>query len=100
MLFSLSKKKLLNIIKYNKQTQIILDININNYKKYCEIYSPIEIEIIPKKNKYDKFINMEEKEEYYHIYFNNNKKEEIKINYLNENENVLKINIIIDYQVK
>ena len=36
---------------------------------------------------------------YYHIYFNDNKKE-IKRNYLNENENVSKLKIIIDYQIK
>ena len=36
---------------------------------------------------------------YFHIYFHNNN-EEIKRNYLNENENVKKIKIIIDYQIK
>ena len=34
---------------------------------------------------------------YYHIYFNNN---EIKRNYLDKNDNVEKLNIIIDYQIK
>ena len=38
-------------------------------------------------------------DKYYHIYFNDNK-EEIKRNYLNENDNVTKLKIIIDYQVK
>ena len=38
-------------------------------------------------------------EKYYHIYFNDNK-EEIKRNDLNKNDNVSKIKIIIDYQVK
>ena len=42
---------------------------------------------------------MNENEIYYHIYFNDNK-EEIKRNNLNENDNVSKIKIIIDYQVK
>ena len=36
---------------------------------------------------------------YIHIYFDDNK-EEIKRNYLKENENVDKLNIIIDYQIK
>ena len=40
---------------------------------------------------------MNENEIYYHIYFNDNK-EEIKRNYLDDN--VSKIKIIIDYQVK
>ena len=76
-----------------------ININIKDYKEYSEIYSSIEIEIKPVKNKYGKFINMNENEIYYHIYFNDNK-EEIKRNYLNENDNVSKIKIIIDYQFK
>ena len=53
------------------------------------------------KNVYDQFIyNKKDKNEYYHIYFNNNKKEEIKRTNLIEKDNVSKINIIIDYQVK
>ena len=64
------------------------------------MYSSIEIEIKPVKNEYGKFIEMnEENKKYFHIYFNNNK-EEIKRNYLNENDNVEKIKIIIDYQIK
>ena len=99
-LFSLSKKKLLNIIKYNKTTQNILDININNYKKYSEIYSPIEIEIIPVKDKYGTFINMITGfERFYHIYFNGSKKE-VQKKYFTENDNVEKIKIIIDYKIK
>ena len=42
---------------------------------------------------------MNENKIYYHIYFNDNKKE-IKRNYLDGNDNVSKIKIIIDYQVK
>ena len=52
------------------------------------------------KNKYDTFINIEDEDKkYYHIYFNDNKKEEIKRWFLNENDNVSKIHIIIDFQV-
>ena len=76
-----------------------MNININNYKEYSEIYSPIEIEIKPVKNEYGKFINMKENEKYFHIYFNDNK-EEIKRNYLNKNDDASKLKIIIDYQVK
>ena len=95
---NLMKKKSLDIIKYNKN---IKDrISIKDYKEYSEIYSSIEIEIKPVNNKYGKFININKEDEiYYHIYFNNNK-EEIKRNYLNENENIEKIKIIIDYQIK
>ena len=93
------KKKSLDIIKYNKNIKERINISIKDYKDYSEIYSSIEIEIKPVKNKYGKFINMNENEKYYHIYFNDNK-EEIKRNYFNENENISKFKIIIDYQVK
>ena len=53
-----SKKIALEFLKYNKKTQQRLNFNINNYKKYCEEYSSIEIEIIPAKNKYGKFITL------------------------------------------
>ena len=76
-----------------------MNININNYKEYLEVYSSIEIEIKPINNIYGKFINIDKgNETYYHIYFNNDK-EEIKRNYLNKNEEIKTIKIIIDYQV-
>jgi len=97
----ISKKRSLKTIKYNKNIQKRIDININNYKDYSEKYSSIELEIIPIKDKYGKFINIkEEDKEYYHIYFNDNKEKKIKNNFINEDDRVSKINIIIDYQVK
>ena len=91
----------LKIIKYNKQIQNRIDISILDYKKYVEILSPIEIEIIPKKDNYGKFINIEnEEEQFCHIYFNN-KKEEVKKNDkydIKKGDNISKIKIIIDYQ--
>ena len=87
-------------MKYNKKLQKKLNININNYKEYPQLYSSIEIELKLVDNKYDKFINISDKEkEYYHIYFDNSN-EEIKRNYLENNEKVKMIKIIIDYQVK
>ena len=75
---NLNKKELLYIIKYNKNIQNRININVNDYKTYLEKYSPIELEIIPKKNEYGKYININKGDEkYYHIYVNNNK-EEIK----------------------
>ena len=54
---------------------------------------------MPVKNKYGVFINIYIKDKLnYHIYFNNNK-EEIKRYYINEDDNVSKIYIIIDYQI-
>ena len=92
----MNKKKSLLIVKYNKEIQNRLNIATKDYKEYCQI----EIELKLVNNKYNKFINISEKdEEYYHIYFNNSK-EEIKRNYLKEKEKVNTIKIIIDYQAK
>ena len=83
-------------MKYNKKLQKRLNININDYREYSEV----EIELKFVYNKYGKFINISnEDKEYYHIYFDNSNKE-IKRNYLEENEEVKMIKIIIDYQVK
>ena len=90
----------LKIIKYNINIQKRLNININNYKDFSEKFSSIELEIIPIQNKYGSFIKIEkEDKKYFHIYFNDNK-EEIKKTYLNKEDKVSKINIIIDYQIK
>ena len=99
ILICLVKKKSLEIIKYNKKLQKIVNLSINDYKIYSELYSSIEIELKPVENKYGKFINISDKDrEYYHIYFDDSN-EEKKRNYLNENEKVKIIKIIINYQV-
>ena len=98
---NMPKKKKLEIVKYNKKVQNRLDLGVKDYKEYSETFTPIEIEIIPTKGKYGKFINIDENDKlYYHIYFNDNK-EEIKNKYeINKKDKVTKIKIIIDYQVK
>ena len=98
---NMTKKKKLEIVKYNKRIQNRINLSVKNYKEYSETFTPIEIEIIPIKVKYGRFININENDElYYHIYFNDNKKE-IKNKYeINEEDKVKKIKIIIDYQVK
>ena len=64
------KRKLLEIIKYNKYIQKRINIDINHYKDSSEQYSSIELEIIPMKNEYGQFIYIkEENKKYYHIYF-------------------------------
>ena len=71
---NLLKKKSLDIIKYNNYLKDRIKININNYKEYSEIYSPIELEIKPINDGYGNFINVyKENENYFHFYFNNNK---------------------------
>ena len=96
-----TKKKKLEIVKYNKRIQNRINLSVKNYKEYSETFSSIEIEIIPTKYIYDRFININENDElYYHIYFNDDK-EEIKNKYeINKKDKITKIKIIIDYQVK
>ena len=98
---NMPKKKKLEIVKYNKKIQKRINLSVKDYKEYSETFTPIEIEIIPKKDKYGEFIKINENDKlYYHIYFNDNK-EEIKNKYkIEEEDKVTKIKIIIDYQVK
>ena len=97
---NLPQKKSLEICKYNKNIQQRLNLRINDYKKFCESYSSIIIDIIPVTYDYGVFINFnEEDEKYYHIYFNNSK-EEIKRKYIKKHEKVNNINIKINYQVE
>ena len=85
---NLKDKKSLETVKYNKKIKKNLDININNYKEYCEKYSSIEIVIKMVNNFFCGFINNDkEYKEYYHIFLNNNK-EEIKNEDINEKERV------------
>ena len=101
----MTERKYLETIRYNKSIQKRINININHYKAYYETKTSIELDIIPMKGVYDgvydKFISINEKDKkYFHIYFNNNKKKEIKNTSLNIDNNVSKISIIIDYQIK
>ena len=97
----MSERKYLETIRYNKSIQKRINININHYKAYSEEYSSIELDIIPVKDGCGKFINIkEEDKKYFHIYFNDNKKKEIENTSLYKGDNVSKISIIIDYQIK
>jgi len=97
---NMSKKVTLKIIKNNMNIQKRLNININNYKDFSENFSSIELEIVSIQNEYGSFIDIyEENKKYYHIYFNDNK-EEVKKTEINKEDNVSKINVIIDYQIE
>jgi surface protein len=99
---NISKMKTLYIIKYNKKLQNILNKGIDDY---MEESLKIEIEIIPKEDFYvklrNKFIDTHDKKykSYFHIYFNNSK-EETKRNYIDYNEKVKYIKVIIERKVK
>ena len=98
---NMTKKKKLEIVKYNKKIQSRINLSVKDYKEYSETFTPIEIEIIPAKGKYGEFIKVNKNDKlFYHIYFNDNK-EEIKNKYsIKKKDKVTKIKIIIDYQVK
>ena len=88
----LKRNRTLKIFKCSKKNQKRLKLNINSYKNYSEIFSPIEIglKIIKHEpNKLEqflmenekeepkpiKFINIKEEEkEYFHIYLNEKKR--------------------------
>jgi len=101
----MKKNKSLEMVKINKKLQKRL--NIGDYKRYSELYSSIEIELKVISNKYyifknnnNIFIRINNKDkEYFHIYFDDSK-EEIKRNYIDINDNLNKIKIIIDHQIK
>ena len=94
---NLKENRLLKLIHYNKKYQKLMDKKIIDYKI---IFSKIEIEIIPKENTYDKFINISNKniQSNYLIYFNDNK-EEIKRKYITKEDCVTKIKIIINHKI-
>ena len=97
----LQKKKLLEIVKLNKKLQKPMNLNINDYQKFSESYSSIELELkLTNNNSYQKFTKILGKKEeiYYHIFFDDSK-EETKRNYLEGNEKVNTIKIKIDYQI-
>ena len=101
----LKESKYLNIFKYNKFFHKKLNISISTYKTF----SPIKIEIIPKKDlKHgeNNFICITSNNLFkrkhstcYHIYFNDNKKE-TKRDYITREDKVTKIKIVIDKEEK
>ena len=98
----LTKKTYLLLVKNNKSLQKALNISLIDYKKYS---NQMEIDLIPidkekiKEEKYI-FINYEEEKKYFfHIYFNNEAKE-VDRNYLIKDDNIEKIKIFIDENIK
>ena len=93
----LREHRLLQIIQYNKYIQKRIDKGIIDYINYKKII----IELIPINIDYKNyFIYISEKEKpYFHIYFNDERRERKKT-YFNKNQNVKKIKIIIDEEIK
>ena len=100
----IQKKKYLEIIVHNKNLQKKLNISIDTYIK---LYNQIEIEIIPDISELDEddvtnkfiLINSECDKPFFHIYFDESH-EEVKRNYLNKEDKISKIKVLIDMEVK
>ena len=102
---NLKTRKFLQIIKYNKKISERIEISLKeSFKKYW-IDNQIEIELnIFENPKYEEdkknFINFEEKDKpYIHIYLNDDKKG-TKRNYIEKNEALSKVKIILDLKFK
>ena len=94
------KKPYLGIIKYNKKMQYKLGITLDDYKNYNQII----VEITPNKyldiTKENIFINIKkENKSFFHIFFNDNK-EEIDKNYINSDDKIEKIKVVIDIEIQ
>ena len=113
---ALEEKKSLKIINYNKKIQNKLNRDINDYKEYLRIeidvfpktsvsqnipnnFSVSGIYAAPKADNYGQFINVSKLEPFYHIFFNDNKNE-VKKNKISYEDNVTKIKIKVDYEIK
>ena len=94
----ITKNNIFKLIKYNKLFQEKLNIGIIDYKNYYE-----KIEIILKtfdEEIKNNFINIkEEYKSYCHIYFNDDKDEKRQY-YFNKGDNITKIKIILDNEIK
>ena len=94
--------KLLELLRYNKKYQKLMNKKLNDYKN---VFSKIEIEIILKENEFGKFINIENKNmnSSIHVYLNDNKEEtkrKRKITFLDYMNNITKIKIVLDNKIK
>ena len=102
---NLKTKKFLQIIKYNNRISKKIDISLKDSFKKFWIDNQIEIELnIIENPEYDEdkknFINYEKEDEpYIHIHLNNDKKE-TKRNYINKNEALSTVKIILDLKFK
>ena len=90
-------QKFLKIIQHSKKFQKKLNISFDDY---AQLYISFELEITLCDDKYGSFIKINDYEKkYYHIYFDD-KKEEIQRDYLDKEDKVNKIKIIVDKQAE
>ena len=103
----LTKSQYFNLVRYNKNSQKKLELNINSYKEfYQRFFNRIEIELLPipsseleLEKKYF-FINRKENKSYYNIYFDNNKNKKIDRTFITADDKVKIINIFLEMEIK
>ena len=103
----LTKAQYFNLVRYNKNLQKKLELNINSYKEfYQRFFNRIEIELLPissseldLEKKYF-FINRKENKSYYNIYFDDNKNQKIDRTFITADDKVKKINIFLEIEIK
>ena len=104
----IKKNKLLRLIKPNKKLKSLLEISLNDYKDFGKIV--IDVFPLVTSDEDEKFINYDKKDESsYHIYLNDDIKE-LKYNfivrlfadknYISKEDNVKKIRIVIDNNIR
>ena len=104
----IKKNRLLRLIKPNKKLKSWLEISLNDYINFGKIV--IDVFPLVTSDKDEKFINYEKSDEsYYHIYLNDNIKELkfnffkrlfVDKNYISKEDNIKKIRISIDSNIR
>jgi surface protein len=94
------ERKMLQLIKHNKNDQEKLEISEIDYRKFTQIEIEIKLLQLDKfeENKFI-FINLKEDQSFYHIYFDNNK-EEIKRTFVKRLERISIIKIVLEMEIK
>ena len=92
----LAEYKCLQLLRYNKQIQKRLNINLDTYKDYLKIV----IDIVPIADKnYKTFFRHYIKNPFYHYYLNDRPDEVSNYTYYYHDDKVKKIRLVIDYNV-
>ena len=86
------------LFKYNKKYQHILRMNLDSYKEYESVYSPIVLVVKPENNRSTKLINVDETDlNFVHIFINN-ENQEFKKTYI-ESDDMYYLLEYIDYRI-
>ena len=95
---NITERRTLSVIIHNKRLLEKLDISEAEFRKFTRIEIDIQLSKEQKANNLQ-FLNINEDKKYYHIYLDN--KEDIsKRNYVKSNENIQKISVVLEMEIK